>query len=390
MTQIKNKIGNRYGLLVVKEMLPNYKNGRTYCRCDCDCGNETIVCTSNLRENGSHTTSCGCQSSRNGTNQYDFLHQCRFDNDKRIYCIYKHIAPNGKLYIGMTKQGCERRWQNGRGYKTQRLFWRAIQKYGWDNFTHEILEEDLLHDEACEREKYYISIYRSNIPCYGYNTTSGGDGCSDRGKYIGQFLDENIVNVFISVPEAASKLDLSETSIYNYINNNKKPGGYVFKEITYDVYLQDIHNQEHIDICKKYLREHNKKHLINRNKFKQISICQYSLDGKFIQKFESINQAMHITGCKNISRALKKDSHKDGNYLWYYDDGNCLDVKPYTYVHNTQRKVAQIDIRTGTILRVFNSMSLASNEIGVNIRQIWRVCNGIYKTTAGYAWRYID
>ena len=35
---IKDKTGNRYGKLVVKKMLPQYKDGKTYCLCDCDCG----------------------------------------------------------------------------------------------------------------------------------------------------------------------------------------------------------------------------------------------------------------------------------------------------------------------------------------------------------------
>ena len=57
--------------------------------------------------------------------------------------VYKHKAPNEKIYIGITSQDPERRWQNGYGYATQQLFWRAIQKYGWENIQHEILEENL-------------------------------------------------------------------------------------------------------------------------------------------------------------------------------------------------------------------------------------------------------
>lgn len=92
------------------------------------------------------------------------------------YTVYIHITPNNKYYIGITKQTLEDRWKNGLGYKTQILFWRAIQKYGWDNIKHIIVAENLTHDEACKKEVELIAKYQSNNPKYGYNRTSGGDG----------------------------------------------------------------------------------------------------------------------------------------------------------------------------------------------------------------------
>lgn len=55
-----DRVGHRFGNLVVKEMLYNYKNEKTYCLCNCDCGNEHICSLSNLTTG--HTTSCGCNS----------------------------------------------------------------------------------------------------------------------------------------------------------------------------------------------------------------------------------------------------------------------------------------------------------------------------------------
>lgn len=57
----------------------------------------------------------------------------------RIFTVYRHTAPNGKAYIGITSQKPATRWQNGRGYSQNKLFYRAINKYGWESFTHEIL-----------------------------------------------------------------------------------------------------------------------------------------------------------------------------------------------------------------------------------------------------------
>lgn len=95
----------------------------------------------------------------------------------KIYKLYVHIAPNEKLYFGITSKSTNERWGvDGGGYKTQRLFGRAIQKYGWENFKHIVLLENLSKEMACECEKYLIAKFQTNNPKYGYNITSGGDG----------------------------------------------------------------------------------------------------------------------------------------------------------------------------------------------------------------------
>lgn len=105
------------------------------------------------------------------------------------WCIYKHTNKvNGKVYIGQTCQMPERRWNEGRGYNPDYPFGKAITKYGWDNFTHEIIEEGILTlEEANDREQYYISYFHSYIGdecCNGYNATKGGDNGAHLGKKV--------------------------------------------------------------------------------------------------------------------------------------------------------------------------------------------------------------
>jgi group I intron endonuclease len=92
-----------------------------------------------------------------------------------MYCVYKHTAPNGKIYIGLTCKKPSYRWQSGNGYKDNEYFWRAIQKYGWDNIKHEILFNNLTKQEACKKEIELIAQYKSNNNEYGYNLSSGGE-----------------------------------------------------------------------------------------------------------------------------------------------------------------------------------------------------------------------
>ena len=96
---------------------------------------------------------------------------------RRRFSVYKHTNDlNGKVYIGITSQKPENRWgENGEGYLNNKHFSRSIDKYGWENFSHEILEEDLIESEARRKEKRYIREYKSNNPDYGYNNSKGGE-----------------------------------------------------------------------------------------------------------------------------------------------------------------------------------------------------------------------
>ena len=102
-------------------------------------------------------------------------------DDERCYCVYSHTNMiNGKKYIGQTKHrnDPQRRWQYGNGYQGCEIFNRAIKKYGWDNFNHEILLDGLTRDEANFHEESYIKLYHTCVmdkDCWGYNLTYGGN-----------------------------------------------------------------------------------------------------------------------------------------------------------------------------------------------------------------------
>jgi predicted GIY-YIG superfamily endonuclease len=91
-----------------------------------------------------------------------------------MYTLYKHTAPNGKVYIGITSRKPESRWEGGKGYKSNVHFYKAIVLYGWDNIKHDILAEGLSKSEAEELEIATIKEYDATNPDKGYNLREGG------------------------------------------------------------------------------------------------------------------------------------------------------------------------------------------------------------------------
>lgn len=95
---------------------------------------------------------------------------CKYKLD-RTYSLYVHTNNiNGKKYVGITKRNENDRWLNGKGYANIE-FGNAIEKYGWNNFTHDIVLTGLSREEARSMEKLYINKWNTNNKACGYNRT---------------------------------------------------------------------------------------------------------------------------------------------------------------------------------------------------------------------------
>lgn len=80
-------------------------------------------------------------------------------NDYVVY-IHKNIS-NGKVYVGQTCNLSERWRNNGKNYFNSIKFYNAIKKYGWNNFTHEVVYSNLNKQAADKLEKELIHKYNS-------------------------------------------------------------------------------------------------------------------------------------------------------------------------------------------------------------------------------------
>lgn len=109
-----------------------------------------------------------------------------------IYKITNNI--NKKAYVGQSND-IERRFKEHcyKGEGSRILLDIAIQKYGKENFTFEIIEECKI-EELNERETYWIKYY--NTIESGYNLSTGGDYQS-RGSNNGRarLVEQDIIDI---------------------------------------------------------------------------------------------------------------------------------------------------------------------------------------------------
>ena len=132
-------------------------------------------------------------------------------NDYVVY-IHKNIL-NGKVYVGQTCNLSERWRNNGKNYFNSIKFYNAIKKYGWNNFTHEVVYSNLNKQAADKLEKELIHKYNSIEN--GYNLKEGGSK--------GELSTESLAKMSKSLKRGYSEFPERREKIRNKALGRKMP-----------------------------------------------------------------------------------------------------------------------------------------------------------------------
>lgn len=155
-----------------------------------------------------------------------------------IYLITNKI--NGKQYVGQTARDMWTRFEEHCKKDNPSVIGKAIQKYGYLNFTLEEIERVPL-DQIDEREKYWIKHY--NTYHLGYNQTHGGDAHNESLRLLVVEKDLVIESVEDFGRLAQEQVGWSSRSIVRKIrevlNSDKTFMDYHFKSRPADLTVSD-------------------------------------------------------------------------------------------------------------------------------------------------------
>jgi hypothetical protein len=114
------------------------------------------------------------------------------------------------------------------------------------------------------------------------------------------------------------------------------------------------------------------------------SVDQYTLEGKFIQTFNTIAEAENVVGDGggSISECCIGVRKTSLGYLWCYHGET---IEPYQDIRKI--RVSQYDLR-GNFIKSYNSATEAANAVSGSKSQILFCCHGKCKSGYGYQWTY--
>ena len=268
-----------------------------------------------------------------------------------IWKVYLHTnLINNKKYVGITSQSLASRWgHDGYNYRAQPKFYNAIKKYGWSNFSHEILYQDLTKERALELESQLINEYNSinngyNCSLYGGDIYSKEVICSETNEH------------FPSVAAAARQYSKDATILSKHLHG-KLPSAYGL----HWYFVNEELNKEHYEADYLAVMKKNKKF---EDDMKLVSLY---LDGL------TIRQISDNTGYsrEKISLALKRQN---------------------IVFRNNYTTAIALDKDTLMPIKKFNTLHEACSWCGLNpdtesgriktaILDSWRICKGYKWTT---------
>lgn len=246
-----------------------------------------------------------------------------FAMNERTYCVYKHTSPSGKVYIGITKQTASERWKNGLGYRSSPHFWSAIQKYGWENFSHEILFSNLCEEDACLTEQRIIAECNSMNRAFGYNERSGGQTGSRISEIVRERMSQSRRRFYEEHPEEKTLLS-SKIRGFHHTEEARRKMSEAAKRRHYtltDEWKRNIGNANRARLISDgELYEQTCVRCRENGKKSAKPIVQLDLSGSFVASFENAHEAERVTGIRNgnISSCCRGKAKSAGGYKWRY------------------------------------------------------------------------
>lgn len=240
-----------------------------------------------------------------------------------IYCITNKI--NGKKYIGQTIDFDTRKKRHLKYTNDENsVLHNAIRKYKPSNFDIEVIVSFRAISEEVRRklldflEIFYIKKYQTLTIQNGYNQTVGGGGMSG----------------FHHSERAKKKMSESQKQSEVCVENWKKN--------QYDA---------------------------------RRAILLYDLDGKFVNEYNSISDALIPLGKRVkpipecVFKALKNKNKQAYGFLWVYKETDIFPSSISPYV-DTRLKPVYYYNRDGQFIAKYKSARDASEKLGIKMRTI--------------------
>lgn len=283
------------------------------------------------------------------------------------YTVYKLTDPEGKIYIGCTGNPVEKRWGKGSQYNSRSQIFKAIRKFGWENFEKEILCEHLTKEGGSKLEKWFIAYYDSANPEKGYNRALGGLGKGFRLSKVSREECRKSKNLLYEEdPDYRERVSKGVLAAYE---NDPDYRERVRKGIK-AAYENDPDYRERVRKGIKAAYENDPDY---RERVSKALIHRYENNFELVQERQDYHRKF------NQLHAEKREKHS----RWMKEFLSKPENRAFLECSHKAKPV--VCVETGVI---YPSQCAAEKAVG--FCSIHKVCAGKRHTCGGYHWRYAD
>lgn len=351
-----------------------------------------------------------------------------------VYCTTNLV--NNKIYVGqhLTKDpnifdgyiGCGVYITCPSSYSNPRTaFQHAVNKYGVSNFQRKIIKVCDTLEEALLLESEIVTrefILRDDV----YNEILGGNvGDSSTSIVCYQYdLEGNFVAKYDSQQKASYAVGRGFTTIKRAIKEKIKAAGYFwslekvdkldltqYKTSTNKIHVYQFQDNGDYECCyesvseaarangtqstnisrscklgyksngKYFSYEFSTSFTNKKENIKCKKVYQYSLNGEYIREFNSYLEAQKYIGKYGLGDALRAGRNFAG-FQWKFEKYDKIESSK---IKGKSRKVGQYDLNNN-LIRIFDTVT----ECAKYFPGSKQVLRGIYKTSGGFIFKYIE
>lgn len=282
-----------------------------------------------------------------------------------IYKITNTI--NGKIYIGQTIHTFSSRYCGDISNTKNEHLRRAIAYYGKDAFrVDEVFDTAESKEELDEKERFYISLYKSNQKRYGYNLMSGGHNgthAEETKKRIGDAQKGELNHMFGKYGKDNPK--------YSRVGLSCSFCGKPIEVLQADIRRSKFH------YCSDECRKQSKLHLKKQERKRVQVTCANC--GKPFETFPSKAKSRKYMYC---SRECQNEHFK----TLFSGENNPNFNNHKLAGGNNGRAKKVLCVTTG---EVFDCAIDAGKKYGIKRGLIPACCRGAQKTAGGKEWKYL-
>lgn len=301
--------------------------------------------------------------------------------------------------------------ENGKGYLNNKHFTNAINKYGWDNFKHEIIQDNLTEEEAQILERELIEKYNTFDSEFGYNRTSGGEIGKQHTEEVRKNQSELAKRLWRDEEFRAKQIEHKKTLVGernpNY-GNHKLAGenhpnyGKKLKPET----IEKMKNRVITDETRRKISESAKNRMTperieyyrqlatgrhpskeSRRKMSESQKARWNdeLRKEWGKKFSGENHPMFGKHHSEETKQLLREKLSGENSPWY---GKHHTEESKQKAHNSctwKVPVVQLTLQ-GEFVQEFDSYASVAKAVNCQPSLIIGACNGDYKSAHGFMW----